>query len=85
MTYVGQSVTPHTRVGTHKSDRAKDFDRVYILPVPKYELDGVESAFIECLDPPQQGRHHATGKCIKPASNENFSEVVARYINADNR
>ena len=82
--YVGQSITPHSRVGTHKSEGVKDFDRVYILPIPKHELDGVESAFIECLDPPQQGRHHATGKCIKPASNEIFSEVVARYTNADN-
>lgn len=53
--YVGQSVTPSSRVGAHTNDRQKDFDRVYLLPVPKSELDNVEAAFIHHLRPAQQG------------------------------
>ena len=53
--YVGQSVHPSSRVSNHHTDRHKNFDTVYLLPVPQSELDDVESAFIHHLMPAQQG------------------------------
>ena len=53
--YVGQSVSPSSRIGTHSGDKTKDFDRVYLLPTPQSELNDVEAAFIHHLMPSQQG------------------------------
>lgn len=53
--YVGQSVTPSSRIATHSQDANKDFDRVYLLPVPESELNNVEAAFIHHIKPAQQG------------------------------
>ena len=53
--YVGQSVHPSARVSNHQTDSQKNFDTVYLLPVPQSELNDVESAFIHHLMPVQQG------------------------------
>lgn len=53
--YVGQSISPSSRIATHVSERQKDFDRVYLLPTPMSELDQVEASFIHHLRPSQQG------------------------------
>lgn len=53
--YVGQSVHPSARIKTHEASSSKDFDRVYLLPVPESELDDTEAAFIKLLHPRQQG------------------------------
>jgi len=59
--YIGQSVTPHSRVQSHlharNSGQGDDaFDRVYLLPIPKYELNKIESAFISVMKPPLNGK-----------------------------
>lgn len=53
--YVGQSITPSSRVNQHIYERRKEFDRVYLFPVPESELNNVEGAFILHLMPSQQG------------------------------
>lgn len=53
--YVGQSTSPGQRIAQHISDSGKDFDRVYLLPVPISDLNNVEAAFIHHLRPAQQG------------------------------
>lgn len=51
--YVGQSLTPMTRVQEHMLD--KHFDRAYLLPVPPDRLNAVETAFIQHLKPALNG------------------------------
>jgi hypothetical protein len=48
--YVGQSVEPILRIRQHVA--SGDFDRAYVLPVPRKALDRVEGAFIRSLKPP---------------------------------
>lgn len=56
--YVGQSTHPASRIMQHLE--GKEFDRYYILPVPRSQLDTVEGAFIRTLNPSQQGRRKNT-------------------------
>lgn len=53
--YVGQSVSPASRISTHRRDNQKIFDRVYLLPIPETDLNDVEAMFIKALMPSQQG------------------------------
>lgn len=64
--YVGQSITPAGRISAHRTDKEKNFDTVYLLPVPQSELNDVEAAFIHHLLPKQQG-HIKNGR-EKPCS-----------------
>lgn len=52
--YVGQSVNLLSRVGQHAAD-AKEFDRVFFIPVSRPSLSRVEAAFIRLLHPPLNG------------------------------
>ena len=54
--YVGQSINVANRLSEHL--RTKIFDRVFILPIIKYNLDIVETAFILLLKP----RYNITNK-----------------------
>ncbi|WP_137138681.1 GIY-YIG nuclease family protein [Azospirillum brasilense] len=74
--YVGQSVSPASRIASH--DKNKDFDQVYFLPCPEFELNRVEAAFIRYLRPRLNGQN-ASGTMIAPASNGSDAEVLARY------
>ena len=47
--YIGQSTNPASRVAAHES--TKIFDRVFVLPVPRSALNGVEGALIRLLQP----------------------------------
>jgi hypothetical protein len=47
--YVGQSIRPVARIYDHRKD--KEFDRVYLLPVPRFCLDQIEGFFIRKLNP----------------------------------
>lgn len=49
--YVGQSRSPLNRIGTHVAERSKQFDRVFMVPVPRRMLDAVEGALIRWLRP----------------------------------
>lgn len=47
--YVGQTVNLPSRLHTHSG--VKEFDRVFYLPVPRSDLDLVETSFIKFLQP----------------------------------
>jgi hypothetical protein len=49
--YVGQSVSPGSRVLSHRNDSRKPFDAVYFLSWPEWDLDRIETAFIKHLKP----------------------------------
>lgn len=49
--YVGQSVSPLSRIGTHGLERRKDYDHAFMVPVPSSSLDAVERALIRWLKP----------------------------------
>ena len=49
--YIGQSVRLGSRVNTHRSD-GKDFDRIFFLPWPRFDLNRLEAALIKILHPP---------------------------------
>lgn len=72
--YVGQSISPFSRVQQH----GFDFDRVYLLPIPRSELNEVESAFIKALRPSGNGRT-GSGKMVAPRSDEDPAEVTERF------
>lgn len=74
--YVGQSSTPVSRIAQHSASK-KDFDRVYLLPVPAYELNNVEAAFIHLLRPSQQGYHHQNkAKPVAPTMTKSIESAL---------
>ncbi len=78
--YVGQSVSPSSRIAGHCSDRTKDFDRVYLLPVPQSELDNAEAAFIHHLMPVQQGGlKSGKGKPTSPRMSKPKDEILMSF------
>lgn len=77
--YVGQSVHPAARIATHDASTTKDFDRVYLLPVPQSELDDTESAFIKLLHPPQQGGVRLGNPPAAPRGRTPARDVFARF------
>jgi hypothetical protein len=48
--YVGQAAVAARRIHEHLT--SKDFDQVFFLPWPRWDLDQVEGAFIRLLEPP---------------------------------
>lgn len=76
--YVGQSINPAIRIATHNQSE-KDFDRVYLMPVPESELDDVEGSFIHHLQPSQQGGVKIGRKAIGPKPSIPIKEVFAKY------
>lgn len=77
--YVGQSINPAGRISTHNQDAEKNFDRVYLMPVPESELDDVEGSFIHHLQPSQQGGVKIGRKAIGPKPSIPIKEVFAKY------
>lgn len=75
--YVGQSVSIHGRIQSHKHN--KNFDRVYLLPIPESELNQIESAFIHYLKPPLNG-HNKYSCSKKSAPNLKMTEEEAKSI-----
>lgn len=55
--YIGQSTDVFTRVLTHRREGYKAFDKCCWVPVPRDELDAVESALIALFKP----RHNRDG------------------------
>ena len=49
--YIGQSVSPTERVGTHRREQTKTFTHVLLLPIPQSDLNNVEGALIRSLKP----------------------------------
>ena len=85
--YVGQSVTPGSRVGQHVLSPEKDFDRVYLIPVPHSELDDVEATFIHLLLPSQQGGVKSGRNPMMPKLRCKIGEIVnstKHYVSCQN-
>jgi excisionase family DNA binding protein len=82
--YVGQSITPHARIGSHACDPTKIFDRVYLLPVPAGDLDKVEAAFIQHLQPRHNGRYYdrrnRPTKIVGGCLSEPAEQVIATLV-----
>ena len=76
--YIGQSTNPAARAATHES--TKIFDRVFLLPVPRSAMNGIEGALIRLLQPKLNGgTNHKCGLQAPgdPASDKDFlSEFV---------
>ena len=51
LVYIGQSVNPIARIGSHVTENRKQFTHAFLLPVPEDQLDNVEGALIRFLDP----------------------------------
>jgi hypothetical protein len=51
--YIGQSVNIGSRISDHRN--SKDFDRVFLFPWPRFDLDRLEAALIKVLRPPLNG------------------------------
>ena len=49
--YVGQSICTGARIARHKQE-GRSFDRAYILPAPREDLNKLEASFIRALNPP---------------------------------
>jgi len=74
--YVGQSVHPYSRVSQHAAD-GKIFNRVFLIPCPKDELNYIEGKFIRELEPPLNGRT-TKGEMIAPCANHN--DIIERRL-----
>lgn len=76
--YVGQSVSPLSRIAQHKNahggtgDAEKDFNEVYFLPWPKSDLDGIEGALIRALAP----EYNSVRNSPRGVPNQAVREVV---------
>lgn len=75
--YVGQSISPLSRIGTHGLDEHKDFDRAYIFPVPRSLLDSVEGALIRWLRPPYNIRERGL---VAPRDSGTDAIVIERIF-----
>lgn len=69
--YVGQSLNVLGRLSSHIKE--KNFDRVYLLPVPKQELDSVEGALIRLLKPPLNQRSK-NGHILGPTQRDDTTD-----------
>jgi hypothetical protein len=69
--YVGQSVYLPGRIEEHR--KAKKFDRVYYIAVPREHLDAVETAFIRQLKPRLNGNGG-------PASRVDGQQTIAPFL-----
>jgi hypothetical protein len=49
--YVGKAVSIAARIANHFSEKIKDFDTVFYLPLPKNRIEEVEREFIKHLQP----------------------------------
>jgi hypothetical protein len=53
LVYIGQSVQLASRISTHRAH--KEFDRIFFLPWPRFDLNRIETALIKILRPPLNG------------------------------
>ena len=67
--YVGQSVDVPSRVSSHRKD-GKNFESVYMIPLPKEDLNSVEGALIRLLRPKLNGVYN-NGLMQAPVENIN--------------
>ena len=76
--YIGQSTNPASRVAAHGS--TKIFDRVFILPVPRSALNGVEGALIRLLQPKLNGGEGHKCGLQAPGDKEDDEDYLAAFV-----
>lgn len=74
--YVGQSISPLMRIGTHGASQWKDFDQVFMFPVPQDLLNKVEGALIRWLRPPLNSQ---VPREYTPGADDEVIEQLFRY------
>lgn len=76
--YVGKSVSLSVRISAHISEKEKQFNGVFYLPVPESDLLRTESAFIESLKP--KYNYGSNGKLVYPCI-ERGEEILETFYN----
>ena len=76
--YIGQSTNPASRVTAHGS--TKIFDRVFLLPVPRSALNGVEGALIRLLQPKLNGGEGHKWGLQAPGDKENDKDFLDTFV-----
>jgi len=76
--YVGQSVSPLNRIGTHVAQRGTLFNRVFMIAVPEPMLDAVEGALIRWLKP--RLNYTKDGELRAPGNPENDVQIIERLF-----
>lgn len=77
--YVGQSVNPIARIHSHQQE--KDFEKAYLLPVPREKLDEVEAAFIRFFRPRLNGRQPSGTMCTSaPLVDHDTDEKIVSFF-----
>ena len=78
--YIGQSTNPASRVAAHES--TKIFDRVFVLPVPRSALNGVEGALIRLLQPKLNGgeRNQKNKGLQAPGNPADDEDYLAAFV-----
>lgn len=75
--YVGQSVRPMARIGSHTD---KSFDRAYLLPVPAEFLNDVEGTLIKLLTPQLNGgKNNTNGNYSAPVVKNNQDDILNEF------
>lgn len=76
--YVGKSVNVLARISAHRID--KEFDRVFMIPVPEHALNSVEGALIRVLEPKYNVKNKS-GRVIAPAQDpDKTDDMVLEQI-----
>ena len=70
--YVGQATVAARRINEHTT--TKDFDQVFFLPWPRWDLNQIEGAFIRLLEPPLN--HAETGRLVGRGNPEKDKETL---------
>jgi len=78
--YIGQSVSPGSRISAHCAEGRRAFDSAFLLPCPRSELNELEGSFIRVLKPSLQGRAGPNGKPIAPMTKGIPEEVVSKVV-----
>lgn len=73
--YVGQSINIFGRLVEHRQN--KNFDRIYILPIPEHELNAVEGALIRILKPKYNRSNKRTNGVVAPP---NYGKIDDRNV-----
>lgn len=73
--YIGQSVSPLARIGQHKD--SKEYDKAFMIPVPREELDHVEGALIRLFNPVLNGGDREVA--IGLGNRDNDRDVFGKY------
>ena len=82
--YIGQSCNPASRVRTHEDNKV--FDRVYVLPVPRSALNGVEGALIRLLQPELNGGdNRKPGYIPAPGNPDEDEKFITTFVNDNTR